>query len=199
MRDIADKLIETGCYIKTDDTFKTTYGDEVIAYLCCRLAISNVEVRQYIIEELAKQIHDRYGNDVTIAGMATAGIPWAIGVAEKLNCPLLYIRSKPKDYGLKNLIEGNLDYVNNKIIIMDDILYTGKTAQIGIDALEEKNLNVVDIATIVKLSDTAEKNIISKNIDVSYLTDYKEILDSALDNNILNEKEKNIMLNVYKK
>ena len=82
---------------------------------------------------------------------------------------------------------------------MDDILYTGKTAQIGIDALKEKNLNVVDIATIVKLSDTAEKNIISKNIDVSYLTDYKEILDSALDNNILNEKEKNIMLKVYKK
>ena len=82
---------------------------------------------------------------------------------------------------------------------MDDILYTGKTAKIGIDALEEKNLNVVDIATIVKLSDTAEKNMISKNIDVSYLTDYKEILDSALNNNILNEKEKNIMLEVYKK
>lgn len=199
MREIADKLIKTGCYIKTNDKFKTTYGDEVIAYLCCRLAISNVEVRQYIINKLAKTIRDKYGQDVTIAGMATAGIPWAAGVAEKLSCPLLYLRSKPKDYGLKNLIEGNLEYVTNKIIIMDDILYTGKTAQIGIEALKEKKLNVVDITTIVKLSDRAEDKLINEGIGVSYLTNYEEILDSAVDNKILNEEEKKLMLKVYKK
>lgn len=198
MKDIAEKLVKTGCYIKTDDKFKTTYGDQVLAYLCCRLAISNVEVRQKFINELAKDIHEMYGDKITIAGMATAGIPWATGVAEKLNSPLLYLRSAPKEYGLKNLIEGNLKYATDRIVVMDDVLYTGQTAQIGIDALKEKDLDVVGISTLAKLSDHAEKKFKNNNIDVRYLTDYEEILDVALDNKILNEEEKVRMLKFYK-
>ena len=199
MKEIAEHLVNSGCYIKTnDDKFSTTYGDQVIAYLCCRLAISNVNVRKKIINELARIIYDNYGNKVTIAGMATAGIPWATGVAEKLDIPLLYLRSTPKEYGLKNLIEGNLKYVTDKVVIMDDVLYTGKTAQKGIEALSEKGMDVISISTLAKLSDKAEKKFNSDNIDVKYLTDYEEILDVALKEDILNNEEKNKMLRFYK-
>ena len=52
MKKIAEHLVKTGCYIRTvDSKFDTTHGDQVLAYLCCRLAISNVEVREKIIEE----------------------------------------------------------------------------------------------------------------------------------------------------
>ncbi len=199
MKEIAKELIKTGCYIKTDKEFKTTYGGQVIAYLCCRLAISNVEVRKKVINELTKEIYESYGDKITIAGMATAGIPWATGVAEKLNSPLLYLRSTPKEYGLKNLVEGNLKYATKRVVVMDDVLYTGQTAQIGINALQEKGLDVVGISTIAKLSDNTEKKFIKNDIDVKYLTDYEEILDVALDNKILNETEKVKMLTFYKK
>lgn len=200
MEDIAKLLIRSGCYIKnnTNDKINTTYGNQVLAYLCCRLAISNVEVRKKIINELARSIYDNYGNEITIAGMATAGIPWATGVAEKLNSPLLYLRSRPKEYGLKNLVEGNLKYATDKIVVMDDVLYTGQTVQIGINALHEKGLDVVAISTLVKLSDKAEKKFIDNNIDVNYLTNYEEILDVALQENIVNQDEKIKMLNFYK-
>ncbi len=200
MEDIAKILIESGCYIKntTNDKINTTYGGQVLAYLCCRLAISNVEVRQKIITELAKTIYHNYGNKITVAGMATAGIPWATGVSEKLNCPLLYLRSEPKAYGLKNLVEGNLKYATDKIVVMDDVLYTGQTVQIGINALQEKGLNVVAISTLAKLSDKAEKKFIDNNIDVHYLTNYEEILDVAFKQNILKKEEKNKMLKFYR-
>lgn len=199
MKKIAEQLVKTGCYIRTSsDNFSTTYGDQVLAYLCCRLAISNVEVRQEIIGELAKTIYENYGKNVTVAGMATAGIPWAAGVAEKLNTPLLYLRSTPKEYGLKNLIEGNLKYATDRIIVMDDVLYTGQTAQIGINALHEKDLEVVGISTLAKLSDKAEMKFINNNIDVNYLTDYNEILDVAAEEKIINNKEKVKMLKLYK-
>lgn len=198
MKKIAEQLVKTGCYIKNvNSKFDTTYGDQVLAYLCCRLAISNVKVRQEIIDELAKTIYDNYGSNVTVAGMATAGIPWATGVAEKLSIPLLYLRSKPKEYGLQSLIEGNLKYATNKIIVMDDVLYTGQTVQIGIDALQEKGLEVVGISTLAKLSEKAEKKFKNNNIDVSYLTNYDEILDIATQENIISDEEKVKMLGFY--
>lgn len=199
MKKIAEHLVKTGCYIRTADSkFDTTHGDQVLAYLCCRLAISNVEVREEIIEELARTIYDNYGSNITVAGMATAGIPWAAGVAEKLSIPLLYIRSKPKEYGLKSLIEGNLQYATEQIIVMDDVLYTGQTAQIGIDALQEKGLEVVGISTLAKLSEKAEKKFKNNSIDVSYLTDYDEILDVVTEEKIINDKEKIKMLRFYR-
>lgn len=198
MREIADELVRTGCYIKTDHSFRTTYGDQVLAYLCCRLAISNVEVRKKFIDELARNIYEQYGSNVTVAGMATAGIPWAAGVAERLDSPLLYLRSKPKDYGLKSLIEGNLKYATDRIVVMDDVLYTGQTAQVGIDALKEKDFDVVGLSVIAKLSENAERKFTDNGMSVGYLTDFNELLDAALDQRLLNEEEKAKMLKLYK-
>ncbi len=41
-----------------------------------------------------------------IAGTATAGIPHGAIIADKMNLPFAYIRSKPKDHGAGNQIEG---------------------------------------------------------------------------------------------
>lgn len=198
MREIANDLVKSGCYVKNESKITTTCGDEVIAYLCCRLAISNVEIRRKIIKELSMMLKNKYGNDITIAGMATAGIPWATGVAEELSIPMLYLRSKPKEYGLSNLIEGNLEYVTKRIVVMDDVLYTGQTAKKGINALKERGYEVVAVSTIVKLSDQAELNFKKDNIDVCYLTDYNEILDAAFDEKIINDKDKKVLLKLYR-
>ena len=81
---------------------------------------------------------------------------------------------------------------------MDDVLYTGQTAQIGIDALQEKGLEVVGLSTLAKLSEKAEKKFKNNSIDVSYLTDYDEILDVATEEKIINDKEKIKMLRFYR-
>lgn len=133
---IAQMLIKSGCYLNSkdikEDIIKTPNGDSVSAYLSCRLAISDVKVRIEIENEFAKTIKEKFSEKVTIVGMATAGITWAHAIAQKLELPLLYIRSSEKSYGLKGLIEGNLKYVSKKAIIVDDVLYTGNTIQLSL-------------------------------------------------------------------
>ena len=198
---IAQMLIKSGCYVNSkdikEDIIKTPNGDSVSAYLSCRLAISDVKVRNEIENELAKTIKEKFSEKVTIVGMATAGITWAYAIAQKLELPLLYIRSSEKSYGLKGLIEGNLKYISKKAIIVDDILYTGNTIQRGIEILNKNGIETVGVACIATLGDKVEENLLNDNINIVSLTNYKSILNSALKEKIINEKEYESMKLIY--
>ena len=198
---IAQMLIKSGCYVNSkdikEDIIKTPNGDSVSAYLSCRLAISDVKVRNEIENELAKTIKEKFSAKVTIVGMATAGITWAYAIAQKLELPLLYIRSSEKSYGLKGLIEGNLKYISKKAIIVDDVLYTGNTIQRGIEILNKNGIETVGVACIATLGDKVEENLLNDNINIVSLTNYKSILNSALKEKIINEKEYESMKLIY--
>lgn len=198
---IAQMLIKSGCYVNSkdikEDIIKTPNGDSVSAYLSCRLAISDVKVRNEIENELAKTIKEKFSEKVTIVGMATAGITWAHAIAQKLELPLLYIRSSEKSYGLKGLIEGNLKYISKKAIIVDDVLYTGNTIQRGIEILNKNGIETVGVACIATLGDKVEENLLNDNINIVSLTNYKSILNSALKEKIINEKEYESMKLIY--
>ena len=198
---IAQMLIKSGCYVNSkdikEDIIKTPNGDSVSAYLSCRLAISDVKVRNEIENELAKTIKENFSEKVTIVGMATAGITWAHAIAQKLELPLLYIRSSEKSYGLKGLIEGNLKYISKKAIIVDDVLYTGNTIQRGIEILNKNGIETVGVACIATLGDKVEENLLNDNINIVSLTNYKSILNSALEEKIINEKEYESMKLIY--
>lgn len=200
---IAQMLIKSGCYVNSknikEDTIKTPNGDSVSAYLSCRLAISDVKVRNEIENELVKTIKEKFSGKVTIVGMATAGITWAHAIAQKLELPLLYIRSSEKSYGLKGLIEGNLKYISKKAIIVDDVLYTGNTIQRGIEILNKNGIETVGVACIATLGDKVEGNLLNDNINIVSLTNYKSILNSALEEKIINEKEYESMKLIYEK
>ena len=138
--DIAELLVRSGCYVnanKTNDKLiKAPNGDIIPAYLSCRLAISDVKTRELLERGLIGRVKQEFKDDVTIAGMATAGIPWAHSIAQKLELPMLYVRSSEKAYGLKGLIEGNLKYASKKAIIVDDVLYTGAVSYTHLRAHE---------------------------------------------------------------
>ena len=198
---IAQMLIKSGCYVNSKnikvDTIKTPNGDSVSAYLSCRLAISDVKVRNEIENELVKTIKEKFSEKVTIVGMATAGITWAHAIAQKLELPLLYVRSSEKTYGMKGLIEGNLKYISKKAIIVDDVLYTGNTIQKGIEILNKNGIETVGVACIATLGDKVEENLLNDNINIVSLTNYKSILNSALEKKIINENEYESMKLIY--
>lgn len=198
---IGQLLVENGCYINSrninQDGITTTSGDTFQAYLCCRLAISNIKLRDEIVNELATMIHETFGNNVTLAGMATAGIPWASMIAYLLKSPMLYIRNKPKSYGLNNMIEGDLNCINNNIILVDDVLYTGGSIKNGIEALGNEGIKTQGIACIAKLSENTINELNDMDIKTLYLTDYDEILENALSSGIINEEEKSLVRKLY--
>lgn len=145
--DVAKMLIDSGCYVNSNKTnennIKLPDGDSVIAYLSCRLAISNVRIRDKIEEILTRKVKENFDDDVTIIGMATAGITWAHGIAQRLNLPMLYMRSSEKNYGLRGLIEGNMKYSTKKVIVVDDILNTGTTIYKAEEILKKYNMELI--------------------------------------------------------
>ena len=155
--DIAELLVRSGCYVnanKTNDKLiKAPNGDIIPAYLSCRLAISDVKTRELLERGLIGRVKQEFKDDVTIAGMATAGIPWAHSIAQKLELPMLYVRSSEKAYGLKGLIEGNLKYASKKAIIVDDVLYTGDTVKKAQEVLKQNGIETVGVACIATLRD----------------------------------------------
>lgn len=198
---VAEILIKSGCYVNSkktdDDMIETPNGDKVNAYLSCRLVISNAKAREEIEKRLSKLVEEKFDSNITIVGMATAGITWAHAIAKSLELPMLYIRSSEKTYGLKGLIEGNLKYASRNAIIVDDVLYTGNTINRGIEILREVGINTVGVSCIATLGKKVEENFENKDIEVASLTNYKNILKEALDNNVVDEKEYENLKKIY--
>lgn len=180
-----------------DDMIETPNGDKVNAYLSCRLVISNAKAREEIEKRLSKLVEEKFDSNITIVGMATAGITWAHAIAKSLELPMLYIRSSEKTYGLKGLIEGNLKYASRNAIIVDDVLYTGNTINRGIEILRDVGINTVGVSCIATLGKKVEENFENKDIEVASLTNYKNILKEALDNNVVDEKEYENLKKIY--
>lgn len=198
---IATELVSSGCYVKAKDIDKkeivTSTNDTVIAYLSCRLAISNVELRKMLIEKLSQVVNSEYGSNITLVGMATAGIPWATGIAEKLDIPMIYLRSSDKKYGLGGCIEGNIKDIPKDVVIVDDVFCTGSTVNYGKEKLEENGLSVLGGIFIANLSDKNKKEY--NDVKLNYLTTYKEIINEAKKQKIINDQEYSIMKKVYKR
>lgn len=91
--------------INLNKPFRYASGILSPIYTDFRLTISIPTLRDMIADGLAELIKEKYPEATVIGGVATAGIPHASWVAERLNLPLIYVRAKPKDHGAGKQIE----------------------------------------------------------------------------------------------
>ncbi len=142
-------------------------------YTDCRLLMSFPKERQIVVKLYAKAILDAGKFDV-IAGTATAGIPHAAWVSEKMMLPMIYARNKPKDHGKGNLIEGMIKK-NQRVAVVEDLISTAQSSAATINAVREQKAianNIFAITTYgLKIADqTLKKNKI-KLTTLTSLTD----------------------------
>ena len=124
-----------------------------------------------------------------IAGVATAGIPQASIVADRLNLPMGYVRSKAKDHGLKNLIEGELR-PGSKVTVIEDLISTGKSSLAAVDALQEHGYEVIGLLSNFNYGiPVAENTIKSYGIKSYTLSDYMTLIEVAIENKMINDSE----------
>ena len=101
-----------------------------------RLLMSYPEKRKKIINLMAKKVEDENIPVEIIAGTATAGIPHAAWLAEKLNKPMIYVRKSTKTHGKENLIEGKLEE-GKKVLLIEDLVSTGGSSLSSVNAIRE--------------------------------------------------------------
>ncbi|RZK56652.1 MAG: orotate phosphoribosyltransferase, partial [Pedobacter sp.] len=112
-----------------------------------RITLSHPPVRTYIRQKLAQLIQEEYGAVDVIAGVATAGIPQGVLVAQELGLPFIYVRAKAKEHGTGSLIEGEI-VEGQRVVVIEDLISTGKSSLQAVDALRAAGLSVAGLVAI---------------------------------------------------
>ncbi len=174
--------------LSPDQPFTWASGWKSPIYCDNRLSLSHPAVRSKIKTALALAISNSFSGIDAIAGVATAGIPQGTLVADELDLPFLYVRSKSKGHGLQNLIEGKLEK-GQKVVLVEDLVSTGGSSLAAAEAIRDAGGEVAGMAAIFTYGfPVAEENFRSHNIDLVVLSDYDHLLDYAQDERMFENK-----------
>ncbi len=114
-------------------------------------------------------------NPDKIAGAFTSGIPLATAVSIKTNLPMVFVRRQPKEYGTKEMIEGNIKEGEN-VMIVDDIFSTLKNNINYINALRARKAEVRYYLVIFDYGMTPQEKLFEEGIEVVSLITAKDLL-----------------------
>ncbi|KOY72844.1 Orotate phosphoribosyltransferase [Apilactobacillus kunkeei] len=187
---IASDLLKINAVtLSPNEPFTWASGIKAPIYTDNRITISFPEVRTHIADGLAELIRNKFPEVKVIGGVATAGIPHAAIVADKMDLPMIYVRSKPKDHGRGKQMEGSIDD-NAPIVLIDDLLSTGKSVLNAAQALKNEGYNVIGVVAIFsyELPDST-KNFKEAGIEFDTLTNYSTIIEQAKAENSISDDE----------
>lgn len=175
--------------LSPNDPFTWASGLKSPIYCDNRLTISYPAVRKAIYTGMTDLIKEHFGDAEVIAGTATAGIPHAAWVAEKMNLPMIYVRSKPNDHGQGKQTEGVLK-PGQKVVVIDDLLSTGGSVLKAVHAVQKAGAKVIGVVAVFSYQlPEADKNFGDEQIDFYTVTNYSTLIDIAKDNGDVDEKD----------
>lgn len=177
---IAGSLLEIGAVsLKPNDPFTWTSGMKSPIYCDNRLTMSYPAIRELIAEGFAAIIREQYPDTEVIAGTATAGIPHAAWVAQKLNLPMIYIRDKAKGHGKQNQIEGSIK-AGQKVIVIEDLISTGGSSLKAALAVIEAGGDVLSVLAIFTYQFAqAEQAFHDEGVELQTLSNYSALVEEA--------------------
>ncbi len=189
-KSIAHKLLSIQAIkLNAENPFTWASGWRSPIYCDNRLSLSYPDVRTFIKERLINAIRVEYPAVQAIAGVATAGIPQGVLAAESLNLPFIYVRSKPKDHGMENLIEGKIT-PGQKVVVVEDLVSTGGSSLKAVEALKREDLEVLGMVSIFTYGfPVAEKNFEEKGVKLISLSDYNALIEEALRLNYISDDQ----------
>lgn len=158
-----------------------------------RLTLSYPAVRQKIADGLSELIKHYYPAVDVIAGTATAGIPHAAWVSEKLKLPMIYVRGSAKSHGKSNQIEGVI-HAGQKVVIIEDLISTGGSAISCANTLKKQQCEVLGIAAIFDYQlPQAKANFATHKLSYHTLSHYPALLEIALTQKVISAHEHQLL------
>ncbi|MTD38979.1 orotate phosphoribosyltransferase [Erwinia sp. CPCC 100877] len=183
---IAKDLLDIeAVFLSPNEPFTWASGIKSPIYCDNRITMSYPKVRKEIAQGLAAKIKETYPDVEVIAGTATAGIPHAAWVADILDLPMVYIRSKAKDHGKGNQIEGRINE-GQKMVIIEDLISTGGSVLEAQTAAEREGAEVLGVAAIFTYElPKGKQNFADQNAKLVTLTNYSTLIEAALESNYI--------------
>lgn len=166
--------------LRPHQPFTWTSGIKSPIYCDNRLTMSFPDIRDLIASGFATLIQEKYPDAEVIAGTATAGIPHAAWVADKLGLPMIYIRDKAKGHGKENQIEGLLK-PGQKTVVIEDLISTGGSSIKAAHAVNEAGGQTLGVVAIFTYQlEKAIQAFQEAGIPLDTLTNYSLLLDEAV-------------------
>ena len=157
--------------------------------------MSYPELRNYVKLEIVHAVLERFPEVEAIAGVATGAIPQGALVADALNLPFVYVRSKPKDHGLENLIEGELK-PGMKVVVVEDLISTGGSSLKAVEAIRRNACDVIGmVASFTYGFPVAKKAFKDADVELVTLTDYEHVVAEALETGYISDADVELLNN----
>jgi orotate phosphoribosyltransferase len=189
---VAKKLLEIkAIQLQPEKPFTWASGWKSPIYCDNRLSLSYPEARTIIKKELVTAILENFPRVEAIAGVATAGIPQGALIADTLNLPFLYVRSKPKGHGMENMIEGKVT-PGQKVVVVEDLVSTGGSSLKAVTDLKNAGFEVLGMVAIFTYGfDIAKRNFEEAGVKLVCLSDYASMLPLAVSYDYATEEDLN--------
>lgn len=158
------------------DWFTWASGRRAPIYCDNRMLMGFPAERAQIADALVESLRARHPDVELIAGTATAGIPHAAWVAERMRLPMVYVRGSSKGHGKQKRVEG-APLARERVVVIEDLLSTGGSAADSVAALREEGGKVVGVQAIVSYGlPAALQSFEALGVPIAALTDYDAIL-----------------------
>ncbi|KON92164.1 orotate phosphoribosyltransferase [Rossellomorea marisflavi] len=179
-KQIAKELLNIkAVFLNPGEPFTWSSGIKSPIYCDNRLTLSYPAVRKQIADGLVSMIREHFPEVDVIAGTATAGIPHAAWVSERMDLPMCYVRSKAKGHGKGNQIEGKV-LPGQKVVVIEDLISTGGSCITAVEALRESECEVLGVAAIFTYELQKGTDALSEHgIEAVSLSDYSSLLEAA--------------------
>ena len=193
-KDFASKLLKIKAIkLQPKNPFTWASGWKSPFYCDNRKTLSYPDLRDYVKLEIVHVILEQFPEAEAIAGVATGAIPQGARVADELHLPFVYVRSKPKDHGLENLIEGELK-PGMKVVVIEDLISTGGSSLKAVEAIRKNGCEVIGmVASYTYGFPVAEKAFADAQVKLVTLTDYDHVVAQALETGYIAESDVEVL------
>ena len=175
--------------LQPENPFTWASGWKSPFYCDNRKTLSYPDLRNFVKLEICRVIEENFQQVDAIAGVATGAIPQGALVADALHKPFVYVRSKPKDHGLENLIEGELK-PGMKVVVIEDLISTGGSSLKAVEAIRNNGCEVIGmVASYTYGFDVAKKAFDEAKVKLITLTNYEAVLEVALKTGYITEDQ----------
>ena len=189
-KDFAQRLLAIKAIkLQPNNPFTWASGWKSPFYCDNRKTLAYPELRNYVKLELVHAILEHFPEVEAVAGVATGAIPQGALVADALNLPFVYIRNKPKDHGLENLIEGELK-LGAKVVVVEDLISTGGSSLKAVEAIRKNGSEVIGmVASYTYGFPVAKKAFEEAGVQLVTLTDYEHVVAIARETGYIAESD----------
>lgn len=192
---IAEKLLQIQAIrLNVREPFTWSSGWKSPIYCDNRKVLSYPYIRDFVKSEMCNVLFERFPDAALLAGVATAGIAWGAMAADQLKLPYIYVRSKPKEHGLGQQIEGYYE-PGQPTVVIEDLISTGKSSLQVVEILRQAGLNVIGLVSIFNYSFDAGREAFEKaGVPYISLSNYPTLISLALEKKMVSREEEAILL-----